>query len=681
MAPIYLAQKSVNANTGPNILKARGISGYTPSTLSSLAILGIPHVREIAYDGYYRNVDAFIAATIKGARVFCDCAGYFVEFKSTRPVHLGSIDVSYVPKMAVPPVQEDSFKDRITATSTQRIGKTLVYTVKHPTDQILQGLVKTCNETFAAGPDAVTPIGYKAFVFVRDAITEFLAVHSYSAFSDKDLEKEGTSDLLALRCLKRTAPAEVFGISKKTRWDYIGMSGEVSMPYWDDKVDERPEGLDEDGGKKWEDARDKTREGIFINNVRAAVLKAKPSPSLPTNNYGSSSQIPAMPGLAFPYIAGMNTPDPLIFKTVTSQFFLRLMGSTTNEIQTRYVALRRGFNSLATTEVGKVLAHILAGVKLAMESQARLYVIYDSEYRGFCLLGTGFTIIDGAQTVTPIGAELLKADLSCFNPHMQGLQGVLEALNELMAKGCIVREDIFTMEEIDTEVKLIEALEKITVKDDDEVGDIETKLNKFLKFVCYSPAFEYTRIDPTAIKGLVTSLVAHLQGSSVKIVPCKFTTYDAPYKNVMYRILCRFGTEAPSPWNASGSEITIAPGTETEETPEAEGSSRKKQKLNTSTKFKNMPSTLIFAPKPILIAFKDWERVIEKRCIKMDMKERARQYRCCEVKAEVMVKEIWSELVDLGMFVKEKEPKKDKGKGRAKGAVEIKSMDDLLAHF
>jgi hypothetical protein len=172
-----------------------------------------------------------------------------------------------------------------------------------------------------------------------------------------------------------------------------------------------------------------------------------------------------------------------------------------------------------------------------------------------------------------------------------------------------------------------------------------------------------------------------MSGDVVKVVPCKFSTYDAPYSNMIFRILARFGTEAPSPWNGSGSEIAITPGSETEAAVEAEGSSRKKQKLSSEGLYKNMPSALIFAPKPIVVAFKDWERVMEKKCVKMDMKERARQYRCCEVKAETMVKEIWKELVALGGVIKDKEPKKDKGKQKAKATVEMKSVDDMLAFF
>jgi len=682
MAPIYLAQKSSNPNSGPNILKARGIAGYIPSTLSSLATVGIPHAHEIAFDGYYRNVDAFIAATCTKERVWCDAQGYTNNFRSTRPLNFGSVDIAYVPKVPAQPVQEEMFKTRISASSTNRTGKTLVYTIKNPTDDTLKGLIATCNESFSSGPDAVTPIGYRAFLFIRDVISEFLATHTYAAFSEQDLSKEGSATLSALVSAKRDNPGSMYSVTKKSRWEYAGCNPDKELLHADMLGDEEPD--DEELADKWGKKVDKNHNGILITNVRSAVLKAKPSPSVPTNNFGPATSVPQMPGLAFPYIAGMNTPDPLIFKTTVATFFLRLLGTDTAKIQQSYVSLRRGFNSLSTTEIGKVLAHVLVGIKLAMESQARLYVIFDAEYRGFCLLGGGFTIVDGAQGMVPLEPELLRKDLACFNPHLLGLDGIVEALNELMQKGCVVRDDIFQVEDVDTEVKLIDALASISIGEDVDVKDTEVKLNRFLKFVCFDPETQYTRIDPQSISELITSLETHLAGGIVPIRSCKFSTWDAPYKNAVFRILGRFGTEAPSPWNASGSEISILPGTNIQTTHDAEeGSSTKRRKLLSESDLVNKPSSLIFAPKPVIVAWKDWEKVFEKKCVKMDMKERARQYRCCEVKADKMVLEIWKGLVGIGELAKDKVEKKknDKGKGKARETAEMKSIDDLLAFF
>lgn len=682
MAPVYLAQKSSNPNGGPNILKAKGVSGYVPSTLSSLATVGIPHVRELAFDGYYRNLDAFIAATVNKKRTFCDAPGYFSSFQSARPINLPTPAIAYVPKVPIAPSQEDVFKNRIGASSSERTGKTMVYNITKPSERTLENLIKSCSDSFASGPDLVTPIGYKAYLFIRDVITEFLAVHSYSAFSDKDLKKDGTSTILALQDKRKgeSLPSCVYTTTKKTRWEYVGDSEDAGLIIAE--TDDVPE--DEEEKEKWQRAADKIHNGIMIENAKVAVLKAKPSPHSPEINFGPATQIPTMPGLAFPYIPGMNTPDSLLFKTMTATFFIRLLGMKTDEIQRQFISLRRGFNSLATTTEGKLLAHILAGIKLAMESQARLFVIFDSEYRGFCLLGTGFTIVDGAQAMSPLDASSFAKDLSAFNPHLMGLEEVVRGLNELKEKGCLEgQEDVYMLNDIGSEDQLITALAKIHIPESVDASEITSMINKHLKFIDFAPGATYRRIDPTSINDLIDRITTYLSGKPLmRLIPCKFTTYDAPYGDRLYRILAEFGIEAPSPWNGMGAEVVLAAGSKIGVQDDAEGSARKKQRQEGEDEFANMPSTLIFAPKLIYLAFNDWKRCIEKGAVKMDLKERARAYRCCEVKSEKIVESIWKSLLRLAAVPKKDNGSKKVDKGKKKQTVvDLATSDDILSLF
>jgi hypothetical protein len=60
----YIGNYTSSLHQTPHPLwRAKGISNKTSAPLSSLNIFGVPDIRELAYDGYYRNIDCFISAT------------------------------------------------------------------------------------------------------------------------------------------------------------------------------------------------------------------------------------------------------------------------------------------------------------------------------------------------------------------------------------------------------------------------------------------------------------------------------------------------------------------------------------------------------------------------------------------------------------------------------------------
>jgi hypothetical protein len=674
MAPIYLAQKTTNPSSGPNIFKAKGITGYIPSTLSSLSVVGLPHVRELAYDGYFRNIDAFLYATSVQRTVFCDVGGYS-QFQAREPIDIDHPDVSYVSRVILKPDQETPFMNKIGAFSKEVSGKITVFKVKKPDAKTLQGLINTCSENFASGPDSVTPAGYNGFLFIRDCISEFLATHSYSAFCDKDLGQPGTSEISSLRHIKRPLSTKVLTLARKDRKLFIG-----DNPCYTFDDDNAPE----DSGElaKWLEKEDKLYHAVVIANPKGAVLKAKPSPSKTNNNFGPSSSIPKMSGLAFPYFAGMNTPDSMVFKDITTQHFLRLLGGSPSQVQKAYLALRRGFNSLSTTQEGKELAHMCVGVKLALQAQARLFIIHDGIYRGFCLLGIGFTIIDGASNWPVLDADSLIADLSSFNPHLEGLTGLLEKLNQLSSeqRG---EDDIYEKDDLASANDVIEALGKLKIgDDDDEATEIVKELNSMLRKLQFFEPSSFRRIQPQTLTTFLEVILAKPSKEKILSLPFKFTTIDAPYKDPLYRQLAIFGVEGPSPWNASGAELRLEYAVEPEEIPVV-GSSAIAKKRRVEKIPSSIPNVLIFSPKPIMVAWKDWKKVIEKKAVRMDVKERAKGYRCMMIQDEKTREDIWGLMVDaVTLLGKTVVPKMDDKTGKGKKRdTEVSTYDDLLAMF
>jgi len=666
MAPVYLAQKEASSSSGPNVFKTRGIAGFIPSTVTSLTVVGLPRVRELAFDGYYRNIDAFMFATRSKARVFCDLKGFTSNFTASTPIDIPHPDVAYASSVTMKSDEEEKFRGIVKAYSMQKVGKTTVFNLRKPGPSTLSNLISTCSNAFSAGANSVTPLGYKAYLFVRDCVSEFLATHSYSAFTDYNMDNAGPSEMLGLKSIKRENPIAVHTLSsKKMRSDY-------QSPTYHYSLDDDDEPDTEEAREAWGRQKEDSHYGIKITNSAGIVLRAKPSPHKSSNNFGPVSSMPKMGGIAFPYFLGMNTPDPLMHKIMVSQFFIRLLGSDSKSVTSNYIALRRGFNSLATTDVGKSLAHMLAGIKLALDTQSRLYVIYDDEYRGFCLLGKGFQVIHEGQVFSAQTEEELQKDLSSFNTHAKGLAGVLEALNKLSMEE-LSKSDLLEAKDIDDPSKLVAVLNELRVNEEaDSFEDWEKEINASLKLLQFYPASKFHKIHPDSTLDLINTIREYTPTGKVPDFPFRFTKWNAAYMSSLYRCLAAFGTEAPSPWNNSGAEITLAEDKEKDEgTTSKSGQKRKRD----ADKEEVIPGMLIFSPKLIELAHKDWTRVIEKSAVKMDMKERAKGYRCMTVVDEEKRKGLWKALKEMIVSVPgsgSKDNKNNKGKGRE---VESKFSD------
>jgi len=198
MAPIYLAKKTATTTKGPNIFVSKGITGYAPSTISSLAIIGLPHERQVAYGAYVQNIDAFIYATAKKDRVFTGRDG-FPGFTMPKVFDRVLPTVIFAPAFNVNPDMEDGIQKKLgPGTVKNKIGKRTVFNVQRPSDTILQMMIDNQDPEFAAGDEAITPMGYRAAQFLTHAISGFLATHTYAAFRTESVREEGPMEVRLL---------------------------------------------------------------------------------------------------------------------------------------------------------------------------------------------------------------------------------------------------------------------------------------------------------------------------------------------------------------------------------------------------------------------------------------------------------------------------------------------------
>jgi hypothetical protein len=343
-------------------------------------------------------------------------------------------------------------------------------------------------------------------------------------------------------------------------------------------------------------------------------------------------------------------------------YLFKLLGSTMQECQTNYADFRRGFNSLATTDVGMALTHIGFGIDLAIRTQSRCFVICDNgRYMGCALLGARFAIFDSTRWVAPVDAEILRADLSAIDPHVASVRSLVEKFGELSTTdaydGPGVGEETFA-----DPSNLIDVFAGLRL---DMLGDDERELNRLCRNLNYM-GDGYLARNPQTIAEVLTTLFSD---SPVELCrPTYIPSIRADLKSRTFRLLSRFGPEAPSFWNDRGQEFECKP----REVPQTSGTKRKIGEMDI---YANLPLRLLVTPKPLDVAVRDMGKVIEKGCVRMDLKERAGKNRNMSIEAETMKKEIWKVLVDGLQDVGTKKRKVVSG-GLEKEGVE--EFDDAL---
>lgn len=142
---------------------------------------------------------------------------------------------------------------------------------------------------------------------------------------------------------------------------------------------------------------------------------------------------------------------------------------------------------------------------------------------------------------------------------------------------------------------------------------------------------------------MVTKMLATLTANTT--IPLTTPTYlpsvRAPFSSDFFKLLSRFGPDAPSFWNDRGSEIVC------KAVKRSVASTGGKRKVGEDDIYWNMPSKLLITPKPLLIAVKDLEKSVKKDKVKIDIDERTGRYRHMAIEYEKTRKAMWKELVAI----------------------------------
>lgn len=661
MAPIYTA-KHVSGSDKPTPLFAlKGLQNLIPTTLTSCGIQGVPLERQVAYTQYSQNIAHFIKASAVNTSVVigAKALGYLETSKSlplpAPPVHFTlQKEISFEQS-------EKLVRTLGTGASKNKVGNTTIYQSPSITIGTVAKLLPLASSHFNAGRDAVNPMGYKAFTFLSGALAELLQVHSYSAF-----QFESDDSLVEFRNLLYAPEAAYHPgkdvVDKRDEWL---QSGSAHLSDLAERRFERDE-MEHDGESEqvvspFEETVKKAL-GMLVFQGRDTVAVARP-PKHHVVNVGSSISIPDSSGILFPYFTGLTQPDPLMITSFVLKHLFPLLGSTVQECQSSYADLRRGFNSLATTDTGMAMSHLMFGLDLSIQVQGRCFAIIDSNrYMGFALLGARFAIFDSTKWIASSESTDLHDDLSLLDPHASAVRGLVSIFGELSTtgayKGLPVTETTFGSPSGVLNLQAGLDLEK--------VGEIEKEIDRHLRSLNYM-GDGYVQRNPQTVAEMLETILAETNLSLER--PTYIPSIRAPLDSREFIGLSRFGPEAPSLWNERGQEFECI-------AREVPGTSGQKRKMGEPDVFANLPTRLIVTPKPLMIAVRDMVKVIERGAVRMDLKERAGKHRGMSVEAELMRKRIWEVLVN---GLKGAQAKKRKVLVERKAASVPENFDDALS--
>lgn len=601
LAPLYtmstlLAAKTLNANQTHPLFHQRNYSGYTHATLHTLGIFGRPFIRELAYDGYRANIDVFIAATNRQKKLSCstmDAEIYPSAITEMIPLQIPRL--AYVPATPFKPDQEASWLTKVKDSDPQKVvqGKQSTYIINKPNIAKAMVYYKTAKSGTSLPENTVSPVVFASYAICLSIITEFLKTNTYPAFLSP--EAAGEFDNAEVRMRVTDGLEARFSTS----------SGFVHPPIKKVHLVTEDENQDQEMEEVDEEHEEFTT--YTFTEVRSAVFVAKPSRIPLSFNIGEPSEVPNLPGRAFPYFDRMNIPEGSTIRNVISTYFLRNLGETRSEQMGTFRLFRNAWESLSKTQEGGVVAHIMTGIRLSLETQTRLFIVIRSgEYCGFCLLGALWSCTVDKETFDWVSAEELRVAVDSMSSHAEAkkcIALVLSSCPTIVGSGEGLPREV-KVEDISSSVKLWNAIKgrRLSEKDKDE-------LTRYFGLLAYTRS--YRQPDAAGLQWLFERMAdtqqPDLPDDSPLFIPPNFDLYSKP----VFQYLCSFGPNAPSFVNSSGSTFLIPPTSENDTNEEVDAKGKKR-----------LPHILV-SLKPVSVAYGDMMKVVKDRAIKMDLAERA----------------------------------------------------------
>jgi hypothetical protein len=488
-------------------------------------------------------------------------------------------------------------------------------------------------------------IAMKRMMPVYRAINAFLATHTYEYKGHDGSESTRTS---------RKRVGERIEMRNRTNWYREGWNKEKEQKIGTDE-------MEVDGEVDALEKKDLTPDMPTQCNADQIVVVAKPSPLPSSTNFGKPSEVPNKKGLLFPYFDGMLISDTKAFRSLVCDLFFRNLASPGQETREAYTLFRAECGSFASTAAGREMTHILQGIKLGLEAQAIVYLLFDEgTYKGFCLLGEYYQVFMNGHVYSPLSEEELRAELLTLQTKSESRASLKQALRECKdVEGNLLQ--VGDEEDFSKVLVVARILSKVGIEASGKelVRDVEEKLAR-----CGFPT-QYRTFKPSfvaeAVRLLCDASVPLPDDLIFFIPPSNWRGIDERE----YQILASFGPRSFSFRNARGVEFTVPRDTKDED------------RLSMDAKKEGAQTFMLVSEKKVTECVRDWAELKKTGKIRMDLDERAGGNR--GLKFEGKSKDlIWNELKNAGIkgvF----ERGTDEGKKRTHDAAF--GTDDALADF
>jgi len=608
----YISQPVQSKAAQHPLLLEKNVQLRTLAPLNLLSIFGRVTEYEVAYAGYVHNIAAFLSATNRGHRLLitAEATGHTIKPTCITWMPLAP-PVSFVFKSNIKEARQNTliaaFPTR--GLSFAKSGEYLKAVIKFPNYEIVDALKPFAAKFSRATAEELAIQGWSSFQLLTMLINDFLATNSYAAFFDIDQTEPTAANLEYLDVLNLPKDYVGYGLKKNERNIATAMGG-FNLA-----------GIEEE----------EQMEGDFrfesFAHMREMVSAAKPSPLPSSNNHGPPASLPAQSGLFFPYFHKLIVPDYVTVPKIIGTHFYRYLGATAKNCQEVYDELVSSWPSLTATRAGMILAHVIFGISLALQTQTRLYVLQSgTEYHGFCLLGAKFGVYDGEKMRTPESADDLRSSVRDHcSRHHQALEGIAEMCSGEPLAGTEDYEEV-SVGEITGGLSLM----KIVSKREWDDEDVE-KLQGFLGKVDFGR--HYWSIGHQSLVRAVQLLTTE---KATPLADDQFPAYAGGdvslFGSRAYQVLSFFGPNAPSFRNRGGESFKIPLMTEEDvdnQVDEATGKVRMEQ--------------MIVSIKKLGEAAKDFEDMVKFGEVRMNQKERASKYRNIIFSGEAR-KTIWTSL-------------------------------------
>lgn len=267
-------------------------------------------------------------------------------------------------------------------------------------------------------------------------------------------------------------------------------------------------------------------------------------------------RLPDTSGFVFPYYNTMLLPDRIGVMNFIQEKFGNIVGANGDRSAEAMYNLLQGWKSLATTDAGIALSHIIFGLSLALQTGALPAIVHNAsgDYQGFVLIGMNFRIRKGPKIMKPVDKEDFDTALFNLDTHGAALRSIVTIINGYVETPKKNDNDIDEYYSIHANMitlprQLHNILRRIKLK------PVDTKeISHALKRLSFNQQY-WNPKDVGSIEKLIKKISSGLFPDSDWPIPYK--TQVMFTSNRYHSALSVFGTKAPSLSLTAGTSVAL----------------------------------------------------------------------------------------------------------------------------